>query len=67
MTRSQVEKLHDRVDVLLEERLASRVIQPIIFRGRRILTTADVESVIEEGGRECAARVENEKRELIQS
>ena len=47
---TKTESLHRRIDALLEENLLSRVIGPIIFRGRRIVTGADVDEVVRQAG-----------------
>jgi predicted hydrocarbon binding protein len=56
--------LNERLDTLLKENLLSKVIRPIIFRGRGIQTAEDVDSVIQEAGEEYARKIrEGEKNE----
>lgn len=60
---NRIERLHGRIDTLLEEKLLSRVIGPIIFRGRRIQTAEDVDDIVKQGGVEYAAKVKEQEGE----
>jgi hypothetical protein len=57
---TRIKKLNERLDAL-EPNLVSKVIRPIIFRGRRIETARDVDEVVEQGGRTYAATAETEE------
>lgn len=46
----------------LARKLLSKVIHPIIFHGRRIETTNDVDAAVREGGIEYAAKAEEEAK-----
>jgi hypothetical protein len=60
---NRIERLHERIDALLEEKLLSRVIRPIIFRGRRIQTAQDVDDVVRQAGVEYASKAKEESQD----
>jgi hypothetical protein len=58
---SRVRRLNERLDGLLEEKkLLARVLRPIIFRGRRLMTAQDVDQVMKEAGIEYARKMGEE-------
>jgi hypothetical protein len=57
---SRVQRLNERLDSLLEEKLLAKVLRPVIFRGRRLMTAQDVDQVIKEAGEEYAAKMREE-------
>ena len=61
MTKPEIERLQRRMNRLLEEKLPSRIIRPILFRGRRIETAQDVDDVVRLGGLEYAAKMKGER------